>query len=111
MNAIERLAELHDIDLLLEEACTPAALARLAKLGFAVTGRSQVERARARVVEGADRRGLAAYERARARYGRGMFAVRDRACQGCFIRLPTAALPAPHSVQMCESCSRVLFWI
>ena len=55
-------------------------------------------------------RALLAYERARLRYGRGMTAVRERACQGCFIKLPTAAAPGQGSVRTCESCGRVLYW-
>ena len=36
--------------------------------------------------------------------------IRDRVCQGCFITLPTAALPGPDAPMMCESCGRVLCW-
>jgi predicted nucleic acid-binding Zn-ribbon protein len=103
----DRLAELHDLDLLLEESRSLGALDRL---GLALDGRAALERARDRLTEAADRRGLSSYERARLRYGRGMAAVRDRVCQGCFMLLPTAAVPAPASVQVCESCSRVLYW-
>lgn len=110
MNAIDRLAELHDLDLVIEEALAPLAPRRLARIGLDVGGLPALARARARLAEAADRRGRPAYERARGRYGRGMAAVRERACQGCFIRLPTSAVSAPDSIQLCESCGRVLYW-
>src|SRR5438552_2486014 len=69
-----------------------------------------VQRARARLTAARERRWLTVYERAHARYGRGLAAVRGRVCQGCFITLPTSALPGPESPTVCESCGRVLCW-
>ena len=97
---------------MLREARDPASSQRLRKLGFELDGVEALERARARLAEGMDRRWLNFYERARARYGRAVATVRERVCQGCFITLPTSAQPAPGDVSLalCESCGRILCW-
>jgi hypothetical protein len=110
VNALERLAELHDVDLLIEACRDPHHGPALGRMGFPRVDPEGLLDARRRIAEGCEARGLHAYDRARARYGRGMVAVRERACQGCFIRLPTSAAAAPHAVQVCESCGRVLYW-
>ncbi len=110
MNALEALAQLHDLDLLLDEARDPATRVRLKVAGLALGATAPVEKARAQLVAGLDRRWLHAYDRARARYGRGMTAVRERVCLGCFIKMPTSATPAVDSPVVCESCARVLYW-
>ena len=110
MIALEALAQLHDIDLLLDETRDPGTPARLKGMGLALGATAPLERARAQLVTGVDRRWLTAYDRARARYGRGMTAVRERVCIGCFIKMPTSATPAGDSPVLCESCARVLYW-
>ena len=107
---LERLAQLHDLDLLLDETRDPATPARLKSAGLAMGGVAGVERTRASLLAGIDRRWVSTYERARVRYGRGMAAVRERVCLGCFIKMPTSAAPAGDSPVLCESCARVLYW-
>ena len=110
MNSLDALTRLHDLDLLSQLVQDRAAAARLGALGFSPPGPAGLERVRARLAGSLERRWLSIYERAHARYGRGLAAVRDRVCQGCFITLPTAALPGPDAPMMCESCGRVLCW-
>jgi hypothetical protein len=101
---------LHDLDLLLEEARGGGARQRILSLGFRLTGLPAVERARTRLLARLGGRWVHAYERAQRRYGRGVVAVRDRVCQGCFITLPTCAAAGRDSLTVCESCGRILFW-
>jgi hypothetical protein len=101
---------LHDLDLLIEEARSGGSRERTLSLGFRLAGLEAVERTRARLHTRLDGRWVHAYERARRRYGRGVVAVRDRVCQGCFITLPTRAAASRDSLTVCESCGRILFW-
>lgn len=110
MTDLARLVQLHDLDLLLEQVDDPAAVARLERLGFALTGTAALRRQRQRLMASLDRRWQTLYERARQRYGRAVVGVKARVCQGCFITLPTSAQPAPGAAMMCESCGRVLAW-
>ena len=111
MNEVVALIQLHDLDLLLAEQQDARAVARMKKLGLELEHAAVLERARARLVEGMDRRWLNHYERALKRYGRAVAVVRDRVCQGCFITLPTCVSPtAAQSLTLCESCGRILYW-
>jgi hypothetical protein len=104
------LVRLHDLDLLLDEARCGGAQQRASSLGFCLAGLLALERARARLHARLEGRWVRAYERAQRRYGRGVVAVRDRVCQGCFITLPTSAAASRESLTVCESCGRILFW-
>jgi predicted nucleic acid-binding Zn-ribbon protein len=107
----ELVLELHDLDLLRAELAERGGLARLSRMGFTVDAPHALERARTRLLESVDHRWLHHYERARLRYGRGVVAVRDRVCLGCFVTLPTSTNPgAGDSLTVCESCGRVLVW-
>ena len=106
MSTLASLVRLHDLDLVLQELRVRPVATRAAASALAEAG--TLARARHRLAAGLERRWLAVYERALARYGRGMVAVRGRVCLGCFITLPTSALPAPESPAVCESCGRVL---
>jgi len=111
MSEVATVLQLHDLDLLLNEALDPKSRARLKKLGFEVQDPVVLQRARARLLQGVDRRWVNHYERALKRYGRAVAVVRDRVCQGCFITLPTSASPnAEESLTVCESCGRILYW-
>ena len=103
---------LSDLDSLIREAQDEVVRARLRKLGFALDGLPRLLTARQRLVESTDRRWVQTYERVRQRYGRGLAAVRERVCSGCFVTLPTTARPRGDSKvpQICESCGRLLFW-
>jgi predicted nucleic acid-binding Zn-ribbon protein len=113
MTAHDSVVLLADTDALIREAQSAESRTRLKKLGFRLDGLPRVETARARLVESIDRRWMLAYERARHRYGRAVAAVRDRVCSGCFVTLPTTARPRDGdagSLQVCESCGRILYW-
>jgi predicted nucleic acid-binding Zn-ribbon protein len=103
---------LSDLDSLIHEAQDDRARARLRKLGFALDGLPRLLTARQRLAETADRRWVQVYERVRQRYGRGLAAVRERVCSGCFVTLPTTARPrlGSQALQICESCGRLLYW-
>lgn len=105
------LLDLHELDLQLAEASHPATLARLRKLGFEPEEPAGVARVRARLLAAVEKRWVQHYERALQRYGRGLVAVRDRVCLGCFVTLPTSASPgAGESLTLCEGCGRILYW-
>jgi predicted nucleic acid-binding Zn-ribbon protein len=113
MTALAQLVHLGDLDLLLREAHDEASRLRLRKLGFDVGGLDRLAAVRARFAAAIERRWVVVYERARQRYGRGVAAVRERVCQGCFVTLPTSAPFRPGTGEtpgLCASCGRVLFW-
>lgn len=113
MTAIGQLVHLGDLDLLIGEARQEASRLRLRKLGFALGGLERLEAARERLAAAIEHRWMVMYERARQRYGRGLAAVRQRVCQGCFVTLPTSAASRPGAGEtpaMCSSCGRVLYW-
>ena len=103
---------LSDLDSLIREAQDESARARLRKLGFALDGLPRLLTARQRLAETTERRWVQVYERVRQRYGRGLAAVRERVCSGCFVTLPTTARPRSDAkaLQICESCGRLLYW-
>ena len=113
MTVLESIVHLSDLDGMIREAHGAESRARLKKLGFDLEGLARVTATRARMANAIDRRWTNVYERARQRYGRGVAAVRDRVCSGCFVTLPTTARPrngeagVPH---VCESCGRILYW-
>jgi len=112
VNAAERVLALCDLDLLLELARESELSGKLGRAGFALAGVSALERERARVLHGLDRRWANTYERCLGRYGRGVTLVRERVCQGCFVTLPTCAAPpfGEAELHLCESCGRLLYW-
>ena len=104
--------ELHEVDQLLAQAADERAVAVLRRMGYALGPTTSLERERERLAERLDRRWLSLYERSLARYGAGLVAVRQRVCQGCRLRLPTAAAPSPGEahLHLCEGCGRLLLW-
>ena len=111
MNAVECILSLHDVDVMRAEVADTRGLARMRKLGFSFPELAELDRVRQRLLGEVDPRWLLGYERAHARYGRGLTVVRGRACQGCFITLPTRAAPSDgQPLTTCESCGRILYW-
>ena len=113
MTALTQLIHLGDLDLLLREARDAESCLRLRKLGFESMSESKLEEARRRLAAAIERRWMVPYERARQRYGRGIAAVRERVCLGCFVTLPTSAASRPGAGDtpgLCASCGRVLVW-
>jgi predicted nucleic acid-binding Zn-ribbon protein len=113
MTTLHSVVLLSDLDGMLREAQSAPARMRLKKLGFELEGWPRIATLRSRMAETVDRRWLFAYERARGRYGRGVAAVRERVCSGCFVTLPTTARPRngeTTALHICESCGRILYW-
>ncbi len=119
MSALSGLVLLGDVDLLLREVEAVGSRQRLRKLGFVVVDVPRLVAARDRLARAIDRRWMVGYERARQRYGRGIAAVRDRVCLGCFVTLPTSAARPAAEVRaaeitgapgLCASCGRILYW-
>jgi predicted nucleic acid-binding Zn-ribbon protein len=105
------LLELHDIDLLLRTVQRESCATRLRRLGYRLEGIDALRRRRERAASRVEPRWIPTYERALSRYGRGLVAVRERVCQGCFITLPTSAAPDHGgTLTLCESCGRILYW-
>jgi hypothetical protein len=107
-----RLALLHDVDLVIGEFQAPPTHAHLRRLGLEAHGLPKVIAARAKLASQIDPRWMATYERIRARYGRGMVAVRQRVCTGCFVTLPPTARPLESREEppICQGCGRLLHW-
>ena len=113
MTAAETLIQLNDLDALLSELADPLQQGRLRKLGYEVGTPDKLRLIRARLAAGVDARWLGIYDRARARYGRGLAAVRERVCTGCFLTLPTTARrPGADELGLttCQGCARILIW-
>lgn len=109
----EQLVLLHDLDLALHELEDPASRQRLRRLGLPVEGGERLRAVRERVAAAIEPRWLHHYERARARYGRGVAAVRQHVCSGCHVRLPVTARPregAEPLPTICPGCGRLLYW-
>lgn len=101
---------LHDLDLVIEETRAGGAHERARRGGLPGPAPRALEEERGRLSGRLDRRWSHAYERAQRRYGRAVVAVRERACQGCFIKMPTSAAAHPETLSVCVSCGRILFW-
>jgi hypothetical protein len=113
LTPIDALIHLNDLDALLHEIERPPHAARLRKLGFEIAPAERLHPMRARLAALVDVRWLGIYDRARVRYGRGLAAVRERVCTGCFLTLPTTARkpnPGEQNVTTCQGCARVLIW-
>lgn len=112
MSTLRLVLELHDLDQMLDLARDPACRDRLARVGYGFDGLAGLEREREKLVASLDRRYSVPYERSRGRYGRGVTLVRDRTCQGCFLRQPTSAAPPPGEsvLHLCVGCGRLLYW-
>jgi hypothetical protein len=105
------LLELQDLDLLLRMLNRESCRTRLRRLGFAFDRPERLGRRREHLASRIEPRWVNAYERAAGRYGRGLVAVRDRVCTGCYITLPTSSTPETHdALTLCESCGRILYW-
>lgn len=105
------LLELQDLDLLLRMLRRDACRSRLRRMGFTFDESERLMRRRERLAARIESRWMAPYERAATRYGRGLVAVRERVCTGCFITLPTSTTPETRdALTLCESCGRILYW-
>jgi predicted nucleic acid-binding Zn-ribbon protein len=111
MKKAHPLLQLHDTDLMLASLRDAGSVSRLKRIGLVCDDVEALERARGRLVRQLEARWVTPYERALRRYGRGVVAVRDRVCQGCYITLPTCKAPTDQdTLTLCESCGRILYW-
>lgn len=112
MSVARSVLELNDLDQLLELVRDPDCRTLLERAGFHFAGAPALERERARLLAGIDRRWAGLYERSLSRYGHGVTLVRERVCQGCHVTLPTSAAPPPGepALHLCQGCGRLLYW-
>ena len=105
---LEMLVALQDIDLMIEEAD------EVEKLGFNITGCSELKAAREDLASRISKPLLARYERLRAKLKRAIVPVKNDICLGCFLRQPTSiGVKGREDDQIftCENCGRILYWI
>ena len=109
-DALGRLVKLQDMDNMIRDASEHGSEVRL---GFDVGGLAVLKVAREKLLKDIPPRWVGLYERLHARYGRAVVPVEDRICLGCFVTLPTGALPQEAGgtePMLCESCGRILYW-
>lgn len=109
MSGWREVVQLHDLDLMLEEARAGGARERARRGGVHTPAVEAVEAARAHVHGRLEPRWRHAYDRAQRRYGRAVVPLRGRVCLGCFITLPTSAGGSAEAITICEHCGRILF--
>lgn len=105
---LEMLVSLQDVDLMIEEADD------VEKLGFSVTGYSELKKAREEISANISKPLLFRYERLRAKLKRAIVPVKNDICLGCFLRQPTAIGARGReddTIFTCENCGRMLYWI
>ncbi|OGC09018.1 hypothetical protein A2V82_13060 [candidate division KSB1 bacterium RBG_16_48_16] len=106
--SLELLVSLQDLDLMIEEAD------EVKKLGFSVTGSTELIKAREELAKSISRPLLSRYEQLRAKIKRAVVPVKDDICLGCFLRQPTSrGVRGREDEQIftCENCGRMLYWL
>ena len=105
---LEALVTLQDIDLMIEETND------VEKLGFTITGRSELENARHEIASSIKKPLLFRYERLRAKLKRAIVPVKNDVCLGCFLHQPTSiGAKGREDIEIftCENCGRMLYWV
>ena len=105
---LEALITLQDIDLMIEESN------EVEKLGFSITGCSELEKAREEIASRIKKPLLFRYERLRAKLKRAIVPVKNDICLGCFLRQPTSiGAKGREETELftCENCGRMLYWL
>lgn len=105
---LELLVSLQDLDLMIQEA------EEVAKLGFNITGWSELKLAREELAAKISKPLLFRYERLRGKLKRAVVPVKNDICLGCFLRQPTsigAQGRERHELFTCENCGRMLYWL
>jgi predicted nucleic acid-binding Zn-ribbon protein len=104
------LVALQDLDLMLKEA--EDSQEQFQKLGFDVSGTSELRKARTQLLQQLEPIHLLHYERMSARYGRAVAPVTSDMCLGCFAKIPTSYRSTLYEgkVRMCQSCGRILYF-
>ncbi|MBN1464688.1 hypothetical protein JXA02_02925 [candidate division KSB1 bacterium] len=105
---LEQLISLQDLDLMIEES------QEVEKLGFSITGCSELRIAREELAAKISKPLLFRYERLRKKLKRAIVPVKNDICLGCFLHQPTAiGAQAREGVDLftCENCGRMLYWL
>ncbi|MBN1559290.1 hypothetical protein JW998_03525 [candidate division KSB1 bacterium] len=105
---LEQLISLQDLDLMIEES------EEVEKLGFSITGVSQLKIAREELAAKISKPLLYRYERLRKKLKRAIVPVKNDICLGCFLHQPTSiGAQGREGVDLftCENCGRMLYWL
>lgn len=105
---LENLVKLQDLDLMIEES------EEVEKLGFALTGCSELKTARDEMAAQISKPLLFRYERLRGKLKRAVVPVKNDVCLGCFLRQPTSIGAQGREgtdLFTCENCGRMLYWL
>jgi predicted nucleic acid-binding Zn-ribbon protein len=108
----EMLVALQNLDILIREVKA----GHEQELGFKIENLDALLDSRRKLAERVPERDLALYERVARRYEylTAVVPVHDRICLGCFMSLPTSALPRgtdDEQLRFCENCGRILYWV
>lgn len=99
---------------MIKEAADPEYRRSQEAMGFRHDALEKLQSARLRLAEKIDPPDLRLYERISKRMNHGIVPVEDRTCLGCYMALPTSAVPAstdPDHLLTCENCGRILYWL
>jgi len=108
------LFRLQDLEVMIREASDPALRKGEEEMGFAHNALEQLDKARQQLIERIDARDLRLYDRVSKKMHHAIVPVEERTCLGCYIALPTSAVPLssdPDQLLTCENCGRILYWI
>ncbi len=109
---LEHLVILNDIDLMLDDLRKGNAEVE-EKMGFDVSRREQLEKARDGIRDKCGDVVLRRYDRVRGKYGKVISPVFDGVCYGCFQRLHTelAQISRNEGILSCPHCGRFLYFM
>lgn len=109
---LEHLVILNDIDLMIDDLGKGNAEVE-EKMGFDVSRREKLEKARDDVRGKCTDPVLRRYDRIRGKYGKVISPVFDGVCYGCFQRLHTelAQISRNEDILSCPHCGRFLYFM
>ncbi len=109
---LEFLVILNDIDLMLDDLGKGNAEVE-EKLGFDVSRKEKLEKARDDMRGKCSEAVLRRYDRVRGKYGKVISPVFDGVCYGCFQRLHTelAQISRNEKILSCPHCGRFLYFM
>lgn len=110
---VQRLVQLQDLELMIDEVQDPDQKQKEEELGFSVENFAQLEKARDRLLKQIPKEDLRVYRRIRKRHGRAVVPVHNGICLGCFQTLPTRIQRGASEggpLPACENCGRILYW-
>ena len=99
---------------MIREAQDPAVKKSEEDMGFRLQALEKLQTAREKLAETIDKRDLRLYERIAKKHVHGIVPVEERICLGCYMTLPTSAVPLgsmPEHLLTCENCGRILYWL